>query len=168
MKIIAIIFLFLFSFSAYAQQDSFISVIRSEVEKINSDSAYKTKTLENDKFIDGTDNGSSLTGYFKNGELTKMNVWVGLSHCIVTREYFLDHGNLIFAYEQLRAFPYIQKPDTEYFDYEHPRIALESRFYFRDGKLIKTISNGEPECTSVPSASELLADSKEYSALLLK
>jgi hypothetical protein len=147
---------------------NYIPAIRKIVQAINTNPGYKTKTLENDEFIGFGDNGSALTGYFKNGELTKMNVWVGLSHCIVTIEYYMDHGKLIFAFEQLRAFPYVDKPDTSYFDYDHPHIALESRFYFQDGKLIKKISTGEPECTTAPSASTLLADSKEYSALLLK
>jgi hypothetical protein len=168
MKIWFTILLYLYCASSYGQTSDRISQIRSIVAKINSDSAaYKTKTLDNDEFIDGTDNGSSLTGYYKNGELVKIAVWVGLSHWIVTEEYYLDNSNLIFVYKKERTIPYRVPGDS--FDFMHPEITMENRCYFKDKKLIKVISKGTSNDPSFKNdAEEMLADLKKYSELLKK
>lgn len=160
--------MFFISSSAFAQEVNFISKIRSIVERINTDSAYKTKTLGTEEFMreEETDGGGSLTGYFKNGELKKINEWVGLSNGIVTIEYFLDHGDLIFAYERKKSFQYINKPDTSYWDYQDQRVIRENRFYFRHGKLIKKHIKGDQDPSS--DDTELIGWCKKYSALLQK
>lgn len=168
MKIWFTILLFLYCASSYGQTSDGISEIRSIVAKINSDSAgYRTKTLENDEFIGVTDNGSTLTGYFRKNELVKIAVWIGLSHWIVTEEYYLDNSNLIFVYKKERTSPYRVPGDS--FDYMHPEITMENRCYFKDKKLIKILSKGTSNDPSFKNdAEEMLADVKKYSELLKK
>jgi hypothetical protein len=163
MKYIAVVFLLLFT-NAFSQDEHFIAELKQTVARINSDSSYKIKRLDNENFIDGMDNGSSLTGYYKHGELLKMSEWVGLSHGIVTLEYYLNQGVLIFAFMQEKNFPYVAKKDTVYFDYDHPEITAESRLYFKDGRLLKKIVTGDPAQDT--NAERFIADCRKYSRLL--
>ena len=167
MRKLTIILLFIFSSSAFAQKSNFIANIRSMVQRINTDSTYNTRTLKDEELMEEekTDNGGSLTGYFKGGTLTKINKWIGLSHSIITVEYYIDRGNLIFAHEQHKVFKEILSGDSlkNKLDDEHTKTTLGSKYYFHKGKLIKKETNGEPSENIAPV---LFADFKHYTALL--
>ncbi|MDP4220166.1 MAG: hypothetical protein Q8916_10555 [Bacteroidota bacterium] len=155
-----------YGYAVAAPIDS-VSKIRTLVRQIDSERHYITRTLENDEFMGGTDNGSSLTGYYKDGRLVKIAEWVGLSHCILTTEFYLDGGKPIFVYLQERSFPYLVPGDS--FDYDHPEIVLEARYYFRKGKLIRKNSKGAGACSAGEfDVADLLKSFQRDSQLLKK
>ena len=84
---LALLFLTTFLFG---QSGDKVEQIRKSVEQINQDTAYTTKILDNEQFLEHmTDGGGQLTGYFKNGQLVKVLERVGLSSCVTTYEYYL-------------------------------------------------------------------------------
>src|SRR6187551_1270780 len=83
MRIIyTVIFLFFYTL-AFAQTDSLkIEKIRKTVQNINKDTTYTIKTLKGEEFIEPNqmpDGGGQLIGYFKNGQLVKIDEFIGLS-----------------------------------------------------------------------------------------
>jgi hypothetical protein len=137
---------------AYSQENkTSIDKIRNAVEQINKDSGYSKKVLSNDEFLEETtDGGGELTGYFKNGQLVKIREWIGLSSCINITEYYLQSNKLIFTYTEGSEFAY--NDSSESFDYKKSVRTMECRFYFENGKLIKSILKGESRCSGKPDA----------------
>jgi hypothetical protein len=92
----------------FSQTTEKITEIRKCVKIINSEKNYQLKKLDNDYFTDvknaATDNGQELIAYYKEGNLKKIVYALGLSNCMQTNEYYFDKGNLIFVYEQTRAY----------------------------------------------------------------
>ncbi len=142
--------LFLFNLLAFSQENkNSIDKIRLVVEQINKDSGFSKKLLSNEAFLEHTtDGGGELTGYFKNGELVKIKEWVGLSSCINITDYYLQSGKLIFTYTEGSEFAY--NDSLESFDYKKLVRTMECRFYYENGKLIKSILKGESRCTGKP------------------
>src|SRR6185295_612843 len=63
-------YIFLFAIISFgcvnAQSTDNIEQIRETVEKINTDTGYRTRTLDNEEFMEEMgDGGGSLTGYYK-------------------------------------------------------------------------------------------------------
>ncbi len=147
-----------------------VKEIHNTVEQINRDTGYTTRTLDNEEFLDHmTDNGESVTGYFKNGQLVKIVEWIGLSSCINITEYYFKDDTLIFAYTQGKVFQYIDS--TASFNYNVQNIVMECRFYFDNNKLIKSIFNGSTVCSGEPSdswAKNYQSDCEEYIKLFRK
>jgi hypothetical protein len=162
-------FLFL-TILLFGQSGDKVEQIRKTVEQINKDSAYTKKTLDNEQWMGQmTDGGGQLTGYFKNGQLVKIVEWVGLSSCTSIYEYYFQDNIFIFVYGQEKVFAYVDSTDA--FDYTKQTVRMECRFYFDNGKLIKSKFNGQTRCSNPPSdaqAPDLLADSKKYFELLKK
>ena len=73
MRTIVIILTVLFSSSfLFGQTHSRVNSVRQWVEKINNDTLYTVKKLENEQWMEQmTDGGGELTGYFKDGQLVK-------------------------------------------------------------------------------------------------
>ncbi len=163
-------FAFLYSVSACSQAEDKVRLIRFAVERINGDTSYLKKTLENEQFLEHmTDGGGALTGYFKNGKLVKLVERVGLSSCISIYEYYFENGQLIFVYRLEKVFPYDN--ESGLFDYTKQEVSMECRFYLVNGKLIRSKFSGEPRCGNQPSVADLerlLKDGKKYSALFKK
>ena len=153
MKTIYTLILLLFCTLAFAQTDRAVNKIRQAVEQINKDTGHTTKTLDNEQFLEHmTDGGGKLTGYFKNGRLVKIVEWIGLSSCINITEYYLQDNKLIFAYTQGSVFPYVDSLGT--FDhYGKLALTMECRYYFKNGKMIKSILHGSTMCSGQPSDS---------------
>lgn len=167
--ILTLTFFFLTTF-VFGQSGDKVEQIRKTVEQINSDTTYTTKTLDNEQFLECMiDGGGQLTGYFKNGQLVKFWVRVGLSSCVTNYEYYLQDNILIFVYGQEKVFAYVDS--TGSFDYTTQTLGMECRFYFDNGKLMKSKFTGQTRCSNPPSdtqAPELLADSRRYLELLKK
>lgn len=159
----------LFNLLAFSQENkTSIDNIRYAVEYINKDSGYSKKVLSNEEFLEHTtDGGGELTCYFKNGELVKIREWIGLSSCINITEYYLQTDKLIFAYTEGSEFAY--NDSLESFDYKKPVRTMECRFYYENGKLIKSILKGESRCSGKPDqewSKENLSDCSRYQKLL--
>ena len=120
-------------------------MVRKEVERINTDTSYTTRSIENEQFLQQmTDGGGDMTGYFHNGELVKIIERVGLSSCVNITEYYFDDSNLIFVYAIGREFLYVDSLAA--FDASSQSTTMECRFYFNDGEVIHKILHGQTRC----------------------
>ena len=169
-KYIFILTLLISTTFLFGQNEEEIKAINKVVELINKDSTYIKKVLDNDQWLEnGTDNGSELTSYFKNGQVVKIIEWVGLSNYISIYEYYLYNNSLIFVYGQEKAFKYDNKTDS--FDYNIQNVISENRYYFNNEKLINSEFSGEtrnPKRATNDYSNNLLVDCKKYLKLFLK
>lgn len=169
MKIIVAIVLCFFGAICFAQkQTKDITNIRASVEAINKDSNYTIKSIDAAFFLENMpDNGGSITGYFKEGQLMKIDVYIGLSSCITTTTFYLEDTKLIFAYTQAKNYHY--DDDKGAFDYAKQTLTMESRYYYANGEILKTIVTGASMCsegTDLERANENLAHVSTYIHLL--
>jgi hypothetical protein len=156
--------------TAFGQtKDEKIKSIREKFQKINQDTSYRTKTLENEEFLDHmTDGGGDLTGYLKDKKIFKIFERVGVSYCVRTFEYYFWDEKLIFIYEKELDF---KMNDSTGFDYEKQTLAFEGRYYFDNGKLIETKTTGAKAIEYDKDENKekiLLADAKRNADLLKK
>ena len=141
--------------------------IRQIYLKINEYKKYKQVSIEDCELLFGqsTDNGCSLTGYYKVDSLKKMVEWIGLSNRVNINEYYFqdNHIVLVLSLEKLyKVNDVTGEMDNTRFD-----KTFADRYYFSNDKLIKTIlSNKEHEMTEEQAASEFLATSKKYLSIL--
>ena len=166
-----ILTLLLFSLPTFAQTDSNrIVKIRKIVEQINMDSVYTTMILDNKQFLEHmTDGGGQLIGYFKNGKLVKIVETVYLSSCINVTEYYIQSNKLIFVYTFGKEFQYIDSSAT--FNSNSQSVTMECRFYFDNGKMIKSILKGSTRCGGQPDiswATDYMNECSRYKTLLQK
>jgi hypothetical protein len=137
--------------------------IKRLYQQINSYKKYKTITIDDAEefFGHGTDNGGSLTGYYKGDSLKKVIEWVGLSNRVVQNEYYFDKGKLFFVYSTESRYRF--NDSTESFDYSRLDKAFNGRYYFSNGKLIDAIFSGQKhESTKQEDAREFLTSSVDY------
>jgi len=120
-----------------------IKTIRKEFQTINADTTLKQVTLENEEFLGDNigDGGGKLTGLYKNKSIKKIQLWLGLSNGIETKEYYFKDGQLIFVYERFKSFGYDEKKGQ--MDYDKTSTTFEGRYYFQNQKLISQSVKGE-------------------------
>jgi hypothetical protein len=151
------------SFGQIADMDYKLFSIRQEVRRIDKDSSLKRKELDNDEFIDGTDNGSELDGYFKKDSICKMNAWIGLSIWTIQTEYYFKNEKLIFAYEK----QFTNVDSTGEVNYNKPKLSFEGRYFLKDAKIIHTKESGRRYVAIEGTITNmLLEDSKSYMKML--
>src|SRR5882724_3202589 len=157
MRTLYILALLLFRLCSFAQSNNIkINEIRNTVERINNDSGYTIRKLDNEEFLEEMpDNGGELAGYFKNGHLVKIIERIGLSSCVNVTEYYLHDNKLIFTYTKGSEFPYVDSLQT--FDQSKLNKTMECRFYFDNNKILKKILNGSTRCGGQPTV-ELAKD----------
>jgi hypothetical protein len=139
---IVLLTLFFAAKGLFAQSPQNISAIRSWVQKINRDTGYQTKVLENSFFTarnDASDNGQELTAYYKNVALKKLVFIVGLSYCTKTYEYYFNGDNLVFVFEKEADYPETKEGEL---DYSRLVPAFERRLYLDNNKIILTKIKG--------------------------
>jgi hypothetical protein len=165
-------FLFFYAITVAQTDSSKIQTIRKNVEKINKDTSYIVKTFDNEQFLNLNqmpDGGGDLRGYFKNGQLVKIIERIGFSSCVNTTEYYVQDDKLIFVYIQGREFLYVDSLAT--FDGSKQNVTMECRYYFQNGKLLKSILNGSTHCSGAPLDSwtkQIQDDYLEYAKLFKK
>lgn len=116
--------------------------IRKSVEQINKDSGYTIKKLNNEEFLEETtDGGGELTGYFKNKKIYKIFERIGFSNFISVNEYYFLNEQLIFVYEQEIDPQWSDSINT--YDWQKQKLVYEGRYYYDNGRLIKSIIKGE-------------------------
>jgi hypothetical protein len=128
--------------STYGQDisDKYPSLI-NRVKQINQDKSLTIVTLENEEFLpQGTDGGSEVTGYFKRGQIQKITRRIGLSYGIEIYEYYFTDEKLIFVYETLDGFPYVESSGK--FDHTKTERNFIGRYYFKNGKFIDSETTG--------------------------
>jgi hypothetical protein len=130
-----------FSTSCGQTRSDLKNEIKKEIQSINSDTAYKKVTLENDDFLGNmTDGGGELTGYFKGEQIKKIYQWIGLSNGNEITEFYFRNGQLIFVYEKFSAFVYDHKKEQQ--DLTKTETTFEGRYYFDKDKLIDRLTTG--------------------------
>jgi hypothetical protein len=141
-----------------------VEQIRNTVAKINSDTSYTTKSLESEQFLEhAPDGGGQLTGYFNNSQLVKIVKEIGLSSCSIVFEYYLQDNILISVYGQEIVFEFVDS--TGSLDYTKQAVGMECKFYFENGKLLKSNFTGQTRCIDPPSDAQiqyLFDDLKQY------
>lgn len=114
-----------------------IEPVKKIVQQINQTKDFKIKTVPYSYFMDQSevaDNGIELKGFYKNGKLRKMEHFVGLSAWnIVTEYFFSENGKLAFIYSKK-----YQTLDENGYS-KKPKLLSESRYYYREDKLIKSV-----------------------------
>ena len=141
--------------------------IKKVYQQTNNYKNYKTVTIDDaEEFLGhGTDNGGSLTGYYKGDSLKKVVEWVGLSNKVIQNEYYFDNDKLIFVFSTESRYRLNDR--TQSFDYTKLDTVFKGRYYFDNGKLMDTILNDkEHTATKKEDAAEYLTSSKEYLKLL--
>ena len=137
--------------------------IRNLYQQINSYKNYRIITIDDVEEFTGhvTDNGGSLTGYYKGDSLKKVIEWVGLSNRVIQNEYYFDQNKLFFVYSTESRYRF--NDSTESFDYSKLDKTFNGRYYFSNGKLIDAIFTGKKhESTKQEDARDLLTSSDDY------
>ncbi|KAA0127600.1 hypothetical protein FY557_11985 [Chryseobacterium sp. SN22] len=138
--------------SAFGQD---VTAIRKTVEQINRTGNYTVKTVPNEYFVEKgqvTDNGSELKGFYYKGELQKMGYSVSVSAWRYLTEYFFDRGQPVFVhYKKYRISGGSGLLNQ-------PVLVSESRYYYVNGKLIKTtgVSGKDEEKKDHPKEAAVL------------
>ncbi|VXB24032.1 MULTISPECIES: hypothetical protein [Chryseobacterium] len=139
-----------------------IEPVRKTVQKINQTKDFKIKTVPYSYFMDKyevTDNGIELKGFYKNGELKKMEHFVGLSALNIVTEYFFSKNQqLVFVhstkYQTVDENGYLEKPQK----------LSELRCYYENDKLIKSVGtfNTDEKTDYLKESQNLISDLKTY------
>jgi hypothetical protein len=140
-----------------------IKSIKKTVAEINITKNYEIKVVPYSYFMDKsmvTDNGIELKGYYKNGQLRKMEHFLGLSAWYISTEYFFDKkDDLIFVYSK----KYQTVNENGYL--KNPVKLSEARFYFTKGKIINVLQTNDDQDENIDylkEAETLKKDLKEY------
>ncbi len=145
--------------SMYGQE---VPAIRKIVEEINLAGNYQVKTVPNEYFVaigQVTDNGIEAKGFYRNGELKKIEYSAGLSAWNYVTEYFFHRGRLVFVHLK----KYRISGERGYL--KKPVLIAESRRYYGNGKLIKTVGKSDKDQGSTADfgqAAELKKDLEDY------
>jgi len=161
---------------AYAQSrpaagdSAYIVTVDHLVQEIDAGNDYELRTLENEEFLTQmTDGGGDLKGFVNNGQLVKMESWVGVSSCVYISEYYFDRGGLIFVQEQGLEFAYVDS--TGAFDPIVQNITMEGRYYFHNGVAAPVVQKGSTRCGGAPTqerSAMLSAEGKRLWDLLMR
>jgi hypothetical protein len=173
------LFLFIISFCIFsitsisAQSTEKIKIIRATVERINRDSVYTIKTLDNEYFLaheGSTDNGQELSGYFKAGDLKKMIFRIGLSYAMRTTEYYFSDNQLIFVFEKEENYPELKDSLGEFVGLDLSKLepAFEGRYYFDKAKMTEAKITGKQRITDEGNREQDLLEVSAHFAEQLK
>lgn len=134
----------------YAQKENpAIKKIEARATAIDKAKGLAVKILRDREISEeATDGGMTLTGYYKNDTLLKMNFWVATFDGIWDCNYYYSNDSLIYANEKQKT--YLVDSAKQTLDYNHTTLKTENKFYFSKGKLIKKSSNGAPMTYDIP------------------
>ena len=143
MNYLITIFFFIFLHTVSSGQDisnKYPGLIQ-RVAKINQDSSMEKVVMINEEFMPQmTDGGGELVGYFIKGQIQRITRKIGLSYGIETYDYYFEKGALIFIYETLDGFLYLDSLNSA--DYTKTETNFIGRYYFRNKKLIDNETTG--------------------------
>lgn len=166
MKIHLTIIGFLFCVNlGYAQISKQTKQIDSICARIDSDKLLKRKVFEQEAFMDHiTDNGATLSIYYKGNTVFKIEEWVGLSSYVVINTYYFQNNQLVFVKDE--GFMYERHPVTSETTGKFSRDGrFIGKYYFKNGKLIHEKSLGhnrfEDDDQNDPEK-EFTASAKKY------
>ncbi len=133
-----------------------IRLIKKQVNVINNSKNLVVKQIPNDYFTDirheATDNGQEIEAYYNNNELMKIVHSSGLSNSDISTQFYYDKRKLIFVLR--KKYQTIDEKGN----FAKPKLILESKFYFNNGKIIQHKNTNSKEIE------ELLKQSLNYQA----
>ena len=96
----------------------------------------------------------------------RIKEWIGFSYGNRTREFYFRNNQLFFVYEQFDSF----RETDDGLDHSNYGYRFQGRYYFQNGKLIKTLTSGKKLMAADDKNinKELLDSGKEYAILLSK
>lgn len=98
-------------------------------------------TLKNEEFLERMpDGGAVLKGFFKNGELCRVEETIGISYAYITRGYCYEDHEPVLAYEREEAFQMDSSGDI---DHSRTNTSYEGYFHYKEGELDKKNENGD-------------------------
>lgn len=131
------IILFALILSAFTQKDE-LNKLKKDITEIDKFKNYQKIIFNNEEFMmEMTDGGGTLTGYFKDGNLLKIEEEIYLSHCKITSQYYFKDGKLFFAVR--RGFD----ETTESNKQKH----LDWSFFVISGKFVEQKAINSTVCT---------------------
>lgn len=136
-----LLFMLLFSYSwircsAQADLDPLIGQIKSQYEKINSDSKVKVFKATEEKVYDLSSEGGSLKRFYDGNELKKAELTLFGETGQSTTQYYFLNGELIFAKSSDKWYKepiYMGKTQTDSLD--------KNEFYFKNQILVRWVDN---------------------------
>jgi hypothetical protein len=169
-KIIILILLF-FNLSAFSQgrEDKEyalykIAYIRRTIDRYEG--YTKVEIDDSEEFLGhATDNGGTLTGYYKNDSLKKIVEWVGLSNRIIENVYYFDKAELICVVSNESRYKYNDSTGTT--DHSRTEWITGGKYYFNKGNFFDSIIRDKEKMkTKEADAKEFLKSASEYGLLL--
>ena len=157
------------NFTIAQNVESSIKVIRKHFQWTNTQKGFMTVALNNQDFLDHpTDNGATLTGYFKRGKLYKIEETVGISYAVYKTDYYFWDGKLYFVYRT--ESQYKSKTDANgnfiEMDYSKTELKYQDRQYFKNGKRIRRIEKGEMLGSKANYPKSFLKEAKKYKKMI--
>mgnify|MGYP006196814347 CR=1 FL=1 len=130
------------SCKAVAQLSIQAKQIESICKLIDKDSSLKKRVFEQEEFMDHvTDNGASLTFYYKNGNVYRITEWVGLSGYVVIMDYYFQSGKLVYVRDE--ELTYERHPVTGDLTGNFSKDdRFLGKYFFRNNKLVDQVSLG--------------------------
>jgi hypothetical protein len=141
--------------------------IRSIYRAIDTVKGYTVVEIDDSEEFLGqaTDNGGSLTGYYKGDSLKKITEWIGLSNRIIENVYYFDKGKLICV--KSKENRYKVNDSTETIDHTKTELIFSGRYYFSNGKFVDSILNNANRTKGKEAdAKAYQVSAHEYSLLL--
>ncbi|WP_164972677.1 hypothetical protein [Lacibacter luteus] len=145
--------------------------IESSCKLIDKDSSLQKKVYEQEEFMDHvTDNGASLTVYYKNGTVYRITEWVGLSSYVVIMDYYFLSGKLVYVRDEELVYERnaVTGETTGKFSKDDRFLG---KYFFKNDKLFDEVSLGHnrfEDDEKHNAEKEFLASSKKYLALFKK
>ncbi|NOU60431.1 hypothetical protein [Marinifilum caeruleilacunae] len=136
---------------------------------IDLNTGYEERILTNEEFMDNmTDGGGELIGYYSNGQIEKVSLWVGLSYGISTYDYYFENETLIYVHETFKQFEYVDS--TGSFNYSKTEQTYRGKYYFMNKVLYdyETTGHNRFESDEIDPEKVILEEVDSYIEKLMK
>jgi hypothetical protein len=135
---------------------------------INEFKNYDSVLVENgeDFLRQSTDNGPTLTGFFRSDTLVKIIELIGLSNKVIETEYYLENNKIFFICVTERKYKFDKKTQT--FDLTKFESSFRRSYYFENGKLFDTDVKDKTFLATKQKDSLLFLENCNKYSLLLK
>lgn len=150
-------------FNSYSQDFSAkLSALEKITEDINASlpSCKQIKLENNEVFKQITDGGAELIGYFRNHQIQKIELSIGLSHGIREFQFFYENSELIYVKEVLRQ--YIWDDSKGVFDYSKTERTFRGDYIFKEGFDLITLGHNRFEDDELDPELTLKEESQRY------
>lgn len=118
----------------YREVEYYIKVKELDKDIESNRNDYVIKILDNDYFVDTLnqilDRGQELTGFYKNGQLLKVEYVYGISCCLNTEKYYFSNDSL-FHYNEVQITFLDQNAEVS-----NGETVFECHYFIADGLII--------------------------------